>query len=231
AGRPSLRIFWAVATGALTIGVLIVGGVGALQSATVIMGLPFAFVILLVMVGLFRALRVEAFRVDGAQQSLAGSLSSRIGTRKDDKSWRRRLTRVLSFPSENRTRDFEDRILLPALEEVAAQLRNQGVEASAGTLQRSDDSHLIQLEEAQRGENSFHYPVWRRQVAVRSAGPVVPRGTDQYYRREVYVDGGTGQGYDIMGYTSQQIIEDVLDQYERHLAFLQIHENSLNGTV
>ncbi|MGO2863632.1 MAG: BCCT family transporter, partial [Brevibacterium sp.] len=40
-GRPGLRIFWAVATGALTIAMLIVGGVGALQNATVIMGLPF----------------------------------------------------------------------------------------------------------------------------------------------------------------------------------------------
>src|SRR5699024_6785722 len=104
-GRPWLRIFWAVATGALTIAVLIVGGVGALQSATVIMGLPFAFVILLVMVGLFRALRVEAFRVDGAEQTLAGSLSSRIGTGRDGKSWRHRLTRVLSFPNEHRIRD------------------------------------------------------------------------------------------------------------------------------
>ncbi|HLR28216.1 MAG TPA: choline BCCT transporter BetT [Ruania sp.] len=230
-GRPSLRIFWAVATGALTIAVLIVGGVGALQSATVIMGLPFAFVILLVMVGLFRSLRVETFRLDSAQQTLAGSLSGRTGPRRDDKSWRRRLTRVLSFPNLRRTRDFEDRILLPALEEVAAELRNQGVEASAGPLQRSDDSQLIQLEVAQGGENSFHYQVWRREVAVPSVGPVVPRGTDQYYRLEVYVDGGTGQGYDIMGYTSQQIIEDVLDQYERHLAFLQIHQNSLDGAV
>src|SRR5699024_8878503 len=209
--------------------VLIVGGVGALQSATVIMGLPFSFVILLVMVGLFRSLRVETFRLDSAQQTLAGSLSGRTGPKRDDKSWRRRLTRVLSFPNLRRTRDFEDRILLPALEEVAAELRNQGVEASAGPLHGSDDSQLIQLEVAQGGENSFHYQVWRRPVAVPSVGQVVPRGTDQYYRLEGYVDGGTGQGYDLMGYTSQQIIEDVLDQYGRHLAFVRSHATSVNG--
>ncbi|RAE55996.1 high-affinity choline transporter BetT, partial [Burkholderia multivorans] len=54
-GRASLRIFWAVLTGALTVAMLIVGGIGALQSATVIMGLPFAFVIILVMIGLYLA--------------------------------------------------------------------------------------------------------------------------------------------------------------------------------
>src|SRR5699024_12578183 len=107
----------------------------------------------------------------------------------------------------------------------------RGGETAAGPWRRRGDSQLVQLEVDQGGETSRHYQVWRREVAVPSVGPAVPRGTDQYCRLEVYVDGGTGQGYDIMGYTSHQIIEDVLDQYERHLAFLQIHQNSLDGAV
>ncbi|MEO7078350.1 MAG: hypothetical protein ABIY38_05605 [Rhodococcus sp. (in: high G+C Gram-positive bacteria)] len=43
---------------------------------------------------------------------------------------------------------------------------------------------------------------------------------------EVYLDGGSGQGYDIMGYTKDQVIEDILDHYEGHLTFLQLEENS-----
>ena len=31
-----------------------------------------------------------------------------------------------------------------------------------------------------------------------------------------------GQGYDVMGYTRAQLIDDVLDQYERHLEFLRL---------
>ena len=38
------------------------GGISALQYATVIFGLSFAFVIVLVMIGLLRALRVEGRR-------------------------------------------------------------------------------------------------------------------------------------------------------------------------
>lgn len=64
------RAFWAVATGALTIAVLGVGGIPALQSATVIMGLPFAFVMVAVMLGLLRSLRMEGARTDGALAAL-----------------------------------------------------------------------------------------------------------------------------------------------------------------
>ena len=46
---------------------------------------------------------------------------------------------------------------------------------------------------------------------------------------EVYLDGGTGQGYDIMGYSKEQIIDDVLDKYERHVEFLQLQENINHG--
>jgi choline/glycine/proline betaine transport protein len=56
---PSLRAFWGVATGVLTAVMLAVGGVPALQSATVVMGLPFALVMVLVVVSLHRALQAE----------------------------------------------------------------------------------------------------------------------------------------------------------------------------
>jgi choline/glycine/proline betaine transport protein len=45
------------------------------------------------------------------------------------------------------------------------------------------------------------------------------RETDVYFRLEVFTQTGSG-GYDLMGLTMQQIIDDVLDRYEAHLAFL-----------
>ena len=67
---PWLRIVWASATGLLTIAVLAVGGIYALQYATVIFGLPFAFVIVLVMLGLLKALRVEGRRAGAVTRAL-----------------------------------------------------------------------------------------------------------------------------------------------------------------
>jgi choline/glycine/proline betaine transport protein len=43
----------------------------------------------------------------------------------------------------------------------------------------------------------------------------------------VHLDDG-GQEYDVMGYTHGQLLDDVLDQYERHLEFLRLQEAALD---
>ena len=56
------------------------------------------------------------------------------------------------------------------------------------------------------------------------AFPEIPRGdaTDTfYYRAEVFLRRG-GQSYDIFGFDQQDIITDILDQFEKHLHFLDI---------
>ncbi|WP_311776768.1 BCCT family transporter [Trueperella abortisuis] len=57
--RLPMRALWAVATGVLTIAMLIVDGIPALQNATIIMGLPFGFVMVGVMISLARSLKDE----------------------------------------------------------------------------------------------------------------------------------------------------------------------------
>src|SRR5699024_9167712 len=231
-GRAGLRIFWAMATGALTIAMLLVGGIGALQNATVIMGLPFAFVVILVMIGLYKALRVEANRVDSVDTSLPASLARRSRGRGNE-TWQRQLGRVLSFPNAARAREFEQDVLLPTLTEVAAEMEERGIRSRCGRVDAEgafvDDGELIEFEVDGEGEFPFRYQVWPHKVSVPSFGGVVPRGTEDYYRMEVYLDGGTGQGYHIMGYSKEQIIDDVLDKYERHVEFLQLPENINHG--
>lgn len=45
------------------------------------------------------------------------------------------------------------------------------------------------------------------------------RETDVYYRLEVFAQTGS-EGYDLMGLTKTQVIDDVLDRFEAHLGFL-----------
>lgn len=61
---PWMRVFWAAVIGLLTVALLIADGLSALQSMTVIMGLPFAFVLFMMMYGLFKALRAESCKDD-----------------------------------------------------------------------------------------------------------------------------------------------------------------------
>ena len=232
-GRAGLRIFWALSTGALTVAMLLVGGIGALQNATVIMGLPFAFVVILVMIGLYKALRVEANRVDSVDTTLPGSLARR-SRGPGHETWQRQLGRVLSFPNKARSEEFEQKVLIPTLNEVAEEMEGRGISSRCGRVDSEgvfvDDGELFQFEVDGDGQYPFRYQVWPHKVSVPSFGGMVPRGTgEDYYRMEVYLDGGTGQGYDIMGFSKEQIIDDVLDQYERHVEFLQLQENVIHG--
>ena len=60
---------------------LAAGGIFALQYATIIVGLPFAFVLILVMWGLFRSLRDEGRKsTTGARGIVAAARRRRTGT-------------------------------------------------------------------------------------------------------------------------------------------------------
>jgi choline/glycine/proline betaine transport protein len=227
--NPGVRIFWAVATGLLTVAMLIVGGVPALQNATIIMGLPFAFVMVLVMLGLYRALRVEGFRVDSRRQAMPAVLSGRSGTgeeRTAARSWRQRLGRAMSFPDRDRAEEFLDEVALPALSEVAAEMRERGIDAVARRVEERPEP-AGELAADLTAEHPFRYRISLREVPMPVFGERSRRGDDVYARLEVHLDEG-GQEYDVMGYTHGQLIDDVLDQYERHLEFLRVREVALS---
>lgn len=54
-----VRVFWSIAIGVLSIGLLLAGNFGAMQTAVTLCGLPFSFVLILYMAGLVKALRTE----------------------------------------------------------------------------------------------------------------------------------------------------------------------------
>lgn len=70
--NPSLRIklSWGVLVALIAAALLVGGGLKALQTAAIVMALPFAVVILLMLVSLFRALRDEADRLEREERAL-----------------------------------------------------------------------------------------------------------------------------------------------------------------
>jgi choline/glycine/proline betaine transport protein len=225
-GGKGVRIFWAVATGLLTAAMLIVGGVPALQNATIIMALPFTFVMVLVMVGLYKALQVEALRATSHHQTLPGRLSGRALGAPDGNGapgWQRRLNRAMAFPGQTSARDHLDEVAAPALEDVAAELRGEGIEAQARRATDDTGQGCVELTADLRGDHPFAYRICLRAVPIPGYGRRARAGEQTYSRLEVHLGEG-GQGYDVMGYTYSQLIDDVLDQYERHLEFLRLQE-------
>lgn len=220
--RPWLRVFWAVATGALTLAVLAAGDIVALQYATVVIGLPFAFVMLAVAWGLFRALRTEVHLADSRGSVLPGALSGRSSDSSEARPavpWQARMRRMMSFPPRARAEQFCVEVVTPTLEEVAVELAEQGV---AATVHVEDAAGVlaVELRAEVGGALSFCYRVEHRSAPVPAYGGAPLRDSDVYSRLEVHLHHG-GEGYDVMGYTRTQLLDDVLDQYERHLEFLR----------
>lgn len=205
---PWLRIVWASATGLLAIAVLAAGGIYALQYATVIFGLPFAFVIVLVMIGLLKALRAEGRRGGGEGHAAA--------------SWKARLSRAVSFADVETATTCLDAVVRPALIEVADELEVQRVptrvtHAAGG----GEDDGLPWVElRTVGGDDPFVYRVQVEESPVPTYGSRRIGDRDQYARLEVHTVGG-GQDYDVMGYSTTQVIHDCLGHYEGHLESLR----------
>ncbi|MEO7931223.1 MAG: hypothetical protein ABIR20_09595, partial [Lysobacter sp.] len=67
--------------------------------------------------------------------------------------------------------------------------------------------------------HAFNYQVVIVEAPVPTFSGKMARDTDVYYRLEVVTPTGS-EGYDLMGLTRAQLIDDVLERYEAHVALL-----------
>ncbi|KGT91626.1 choline transporter [Erwinia typographi] len=223
-----LRIFWSLAIGLLTLGMLMVNGVTALQKTTVIMGLPFSFVMFFVMAGLYKSLRVE----DHRRASSVVNTPPVPVSREDRLNWKQRISRVMHYPGSTHTKKMIDTVCLPAMQEVALELERRGAVVQVSELPPLEDERLNHLEMLVTlgEEQSFLYQIWPQRYSVPAFTYRARSGKSDYFRLETFLLEGT-QGNDLMDYTKEQIINDILDQYERHLTFIHIHREAPGNTM
>lgn len=228
-GPAWVRIFWAGATGLLTLAMLMIGGIATLQNATIIMGLPFAVVIVFLMLGLFKAFQVELNWAESARLSLPKALSSRSsgGTQLH---WRQRIERSMRFPGAHATDRYATAVVGPALREVADELRAQCVGATVGEqLVESCGIHSYHLDVPFEGERTFHYQVYPTEHHTPSYGRSAQK-LGKYFRLEVFSADGSS-GFDVSGFSREQLIGNVLDHYERQLEFLHRSKGADSAAV
>ncbi|MDO5534188.1 MAG: choline BCCT transporter BetT [Propionibacteriaceae bacterium] len=220
-GRPVLRVFWAVATGVLTIAMLIVGGIPALQMATIIMGLPFAFVMILVMWGLHRALENERTLEDALRTTLA---TSSVAAPSGSGSWRRRLSEGFGAVSRKQAERQLEAVVLPALAEVREELVGQGVESHLEEgVGHGRVGRTVTL--VVPGETSdFRYPVQVRSLPAPSFGGARLMESDDL-THVVETELPTGGRYSLMAYSTDQVCHDVLDHYERWATSVELTDS------
>jgi len=86
------------------------------------------------------------------------------------------------------------------------------------------EDRRIRIEIVHEGEPDFIYEVRPRAYAMPSFVPGSDEdepGERKYFRAEVHLKEG-GQDYDVMGWSREGVIGDILDQYEKHMHYLHM---------
>lgn len=214
------RIFWAGLMGVVAITMLLAGGLQALQTLTIASALPFAMVLLASIYGLFKALRVDAYKRDSQQLATIAPTASR-----NPIPWQRRLRNIVYFPKRAHVKRFMEESVKPSMEMVSEELAKQGTVCHIHT----DRDDRIGFEVDLGDDMNFFYEV-RLRYYIQPSFALAGMGTEsdeekseeqRYYRAEIHLKEG-GQDYDVMGWAKEQIIHDILDQYEKHIHFLHL---------
>ncbi|HGN0750397.1 choline BCCT transporter BetT [Pseudomonas aeruginosa] len=218
-GPKWLRVFWGSVTALVTGGLLFAGSIDALKSAVALTSLPFSLILLLMMWGLHKAFYMESQRQRARSHSLAPLMS---GNGKRSGGWKRRLSQAVHFPSRDEVYRFMNDVVRPAISEVSEVFREKGLAVDA---QLDPGNASLSLEIGHGEQHRFLYQVLMRGYFTPSFARAGMGGLHlknrRYFRAEVHLAEGS-QDYDLMGYTKEQIINDMLDQYERHLQFLHL---------
>jgi choline/glycine/proline betaine transport protein len=209
---PALqRTIWTLVIALAASLLLLGGGLQALQTATIASALPFAIAMLGAFWGFGRAILA-----DGAKRQ-AHSIHTPPAMAAE--GWRDRLKLLLDYPDKQSVQAFQHDTIEPAMRSFASELSERGVSARVVA---NDDGLSVRLEVSHGHEVDFIYEVRARHHRLPDASLGVTDHAAQkegFFRAEVHLAEG-GQDYDVMGWTQEQVVVDILSQYEDHLHFL-----------
>ncbi|MFT4714686.1 MAG: choline/glycine/proline betaine transport protein, partial [Candidatus Azotimanducaceae bacterium] len=203
------RVFWTFSIGIIAAILLAAGGLPSLQTAAIASALPFSIALLFAIWGFWRALEADIRKRDAlAVQTVVDSSIP----------WQERLNNLFQYPSESGVVAFQNSIAKSTLQAFANELIAKGLKA---TVSEDVEMHTVRLEVWHGEELDFVYTVSAHEMEFPDDALVEDRsGSTSYWRAEVHLGEG-GQDYDVMGWTNEQIANDILEQYERHLNYLK----------
>ncbi len=209
------RMAWCFLLAAIAAVLLVAGGLTALQTAMTASALPFVIIMLALSWGLARGFsadqagRMLLRQQRAAPQIVGGSVVP----------WRNRLRTLMRPPQREAVETFVSDTVRAALEEVADELKNRGRDAEVK--QDDDNVWLVAPSESTR---DFVYGVQLKSSPIPAFVLSAFRAQVSSERRAWmamtwFFDGR--RGYNIFGYSKEQVIADVLDQLEIYRQILR----------
>lgn len=190
------RLYWCLLLGAVAALLLLAGGLGALQAATLVAALPFTVIMILISAGLVRQMNADL--TGKTLETEAPPLGEQI-------------KRILS-PASRREIDRQiERSGVPALETVRAALEAEGLVAEVAR-----DADGLTLTAPSLHAADFHYRLaaHERPRPALTAMEAPERRRTMEWRLSARSDGAR-RARDVTGFTKDQLVDDVLDHLQR----------------
>ena len=201
------RLFWCVLLGATSIVLLLAGGLGALQALTLIAGLPVAIIMLALCFGLWRGMVADQAHFS---PDLAPATNFWSG-----QHWRKRLEQILHQPTQDDANRFLRTTVMTSMNEVAAEMQTRGLMAQVIA---GDGEMRLTVPVAQLRDFVYGVRVERRSIPAFSMRDSAQEEAQRFmYVPSTYFEDGR-LGYDVQYLRSEELIADILRQYERYLS-------------
>ncbi|MGP1527980.1 MAG: hypothetical protein ACTTIV_03910 [Campylobacter sp.] len=185
------------------------GGLASLGAMTIVCALPFIIALLGAIFGMMKALRIDVIKKQ--TQNL-----NNIPLDEFSKTWQERLRAIIMLPSKKDALKFIDETACDAFEKLRLEFEKNGLETKILKSQ-----NFINLCVLLGDERDFYYGI-KLTKKKKKRKPDYSRamdGDDLYYRAEVFLKEG-GQDYDVLGWSETTLINDIVEQYRRHMQFL-----------
>lgn len=188
------RVYWCLLLGLVAALLLLAGGLGALQAATLVAALPFTVIMILLATGLVRQMNAD----------VAGRVLETGGAPLAEQ-----LKRILSPASRKDIARQLERNAAPALVEVRDALIAEGLENSRVEM---DEGAVWLVTEHANGRDFLYRVGMRSRPRPALTALEAPEGRRALEWRMVAQTGDGARPRDVTGFTRAQLVADVLEQ-------------------
>ncbi len=212
-------ILWGTLLAVLALLLLNAGGLKALQSMTLITALPFSVIMILFIISLIKALSLDQSYYDRSFSKTTIPWSGRL--------WKSRLRKIVATKDRASIDTFINTVVENAFTDLKTEFAANGV---AATVRHKQNPTTIELEIEYDKVNNFIYGVTTTQKKIATyleeENNLPELQKEGAFYPKVYF-GDTRESYDIQYFTKNELISDVLKNYDRFLNIVAEEENEL----
>lgn len=210
-------VLWGVLLAVISLVLLNAGGLPALQSMTLITALPFSVIMLLFIVSL-----VKALRIDYKYYESGFSMSTNLWS---SDSWKDKLNQIVTFKNRAAIDRFINTTVKEAFEELQEVLSQHGIDA---LIHNHQDPNRIEIEIKYDVLNNFIYGVKNEsrdmpEYFIKEKNLPDADIEESFYPLTYF--GDTREGYNVTYFSKNELITDVLKHYERFLKLTSEEKN------